>query len=246
MHRFFETDISGIKIGDLIALGAENAFHARSAARLRPGEALIICDGRATDYSCVLEAADKSAVTARVTEISQNTAEPRAARVLFQALPKGDKMDFIIQKCVELGVTEIIPVITEFTASRPDAKGAEAKLRRHGKISEAAAKQSGRGIIPRVAPVCALGEAIGMFAGLDRVFAAYEREKNTTLKAALKGFKGQSAGFFVGAEGGFSEKEIALLAENGAAPVSLGTRILRAETAGMYMLSCVDYEFSEE
>jgi 16S rRNA (uracil1498-N3)-methyltransferase len=239
MHRFFEIGTI-LPAGGKLWLGPENVLHA-AALRLRRGELIAVCDGNRQDHICVVLEADRKSVLAEVSRIEENGCEPPVRLVLFQALAKSDKMDFIIQKAVELGVSEVVPIITEFTVSRPDDGGARAKLMRYRKISEAAAKQSGRGIVPSIGEICALDELEARCRETDMVIFAYENEKTTSLKDIIHCFSGETLGLIAGSEGGFSSLEAARISAF-ARPASLGKRILRTETAALYALSCINYE----
>ncbi len=238
MHRFFEPGINENERGSF-PLNSDNSHHINTALRLTAGEEITVCDGRGTDFLCRIEKADKKCVYIRIYDSMSSPAEPGITTVLFQCMPKADKMDLIIQKCVELGVSEIVPVISDFSISRPDSGS---KIERFNKISESAAQQSGRSVIPKVHPFCTFAKAIELCRSYDNRIAAYEGEKELMLKSYLKAFKGKSAAVFIGAEGGFSEKEAQIFRDENIACVSLGGRILRTETAGLYVMSCINYE----
>lgn len=163
---------------------------------------------------------------------------------LFQGLPKGDKMELIIQKAVELGVYEIIPVATKRAVVKLDAKKAEAKQKRWQSIAESAAKQSRRNIIPHIHEVVKFGQAVDYAKNLDITLIPYElaedMEKTKQIFETIQ--PGQSIGIFIGPEGGFDESEIVLAQENGISPITLGKRILRTETAGMAVLSVLMFQ----
>ena len=159
--------------------------------------------------------------------------------VLFQALPKKDKMEWIIQKAVELGAAEIVPVSSRRCVVRLDDKKKEKKLARWQTIVEAAAKQSGRGKIPEIHTVLSFSQALSYAEELDTVLIPYELSDNMaeSVEVMKKAAGGRSIGIFIGPEGGFERSEVEAAMEAGAAPVSLGKRILRTETAGMTALS---------
>ena len=167
---------------------------------------------------------------------------------LFQGLPKGDKMELIIQKAVELGVYEIIPVRTKRVVVKLDEKKETKKIARWQQIAESGAKQSGRGIIPEVKPVMSFKDAIDYAKNLEGVLIPYEKaEGMNKTREIIKGLKGKkSVGIFIGPEGGFDEQEIEAAMNSGVEPVTLGRRILRTETAGLTMLSILMFEFEEE
>ena len=264
MPKFF-ADPENITAGRAVLTGVDAAHIAR-VLRGGPGDVYIIGDGRGRDYECEITGIEKNKDSVAFAILRELPAdyEPAVRITLYQALPKLDKMDSIIQKCVELGVARIVPVISENTVVRTGG-GAKQKRDRWRKIAEAAAKQSMRGIIPEVAEIVPLKEAVagGAFpvkgfddgegaASRERPgqreelrFAPYEGEKTTTIKSLLRrdacAYNG--AGFFIGPEGGFSEGEIRLFRENGIGTVTLGPRILRTETAGAAVLAMLLYEW---
>ena len=162
---------------------------------------------------------------------------------LFQGLPKGDKMELIIQKAVELGVYEVIPVETKRTVVKLDAKKAEKKVSRWNEIAKSAAKQSGRGIVPQVTRVMRYAEAAEYAKELDVVLVPYElAEGMDCTRKIIEGIcPGQSVGIFIGPEGGFEKAEVQAAADKGARVITLGRRILRTETAGLTTLSILMY-----
>ena len=166
---------------------------------------------------------------------------------LFQGLPKSDKMDLIIQKAVELGVYEIVPVVTRRTIVKLDEKKEAKKLARWQGISESAAKQAGRGRIPSVSPPVSFKDALEFAGTLDSVIIPYEKaEGMEASRAVVKGLKNKkSVGIFIGPEGGFDTEEVDAAMESGAVPVTLGRRILRTETAGLAVLSVLMFELED-
>ena len=228
MPRFFVPPISG----DRALISGEDAAHITKSLRLRPGEEITLCDGSGMDYAGrVLAVGDQ--VEVEILSRSPSIAEPKCRLTLFQALPKGDKMEFIIQKSVELGAAEIIPVLTSRCVSRPDAKSMAKKLERYRKIAAEAAKQCGRGIIPQVGELMTLEQAAKALPENSLVFYEGGGKRLSELVAP----EDESWGVFVGSEGGFSPEEIALLESRGVCPATLGPRILRCETAPLCGLS---------
>ncbi len=233
MPRFFTGPISG----DRAVISGEDAAHITKSLRLRPGEAITLCDGSGYDYSCVILSTGEE-VEAEVRERTPSSSEPRGKITLFQALPKGDKMEWIIQKSIELGVFRIVPVLTSRCVSRPDGKSMAKKVQRYNKIAVEAAKQCGRGILPEVSGLMTLNEAAEAASGKGIVFY----EKGGARLPELAGPADRELSVFVGSEGGFAPEEIALLKEHGVAPATLGSRILRCETApicGLSILMCL-------
>ena len=228
MPRFFVPPISG----DRALISGEDAAHITKSLRLRPDEEITLCDGSGMDYAGrVLAVGDP--VEVEILSRSPSIAEPKCRLTLFQALPKGDKMEFIIQKSVELGAAEIIPVLTSRCVSRPDAKSMAKKLERYRKIAAEAAKQCGRGIIPQVGELMTLEQAAKALPEKSLVFYEGGGKRLSELVAP----EDESWGVFVGSEGGFSPEEIALLESRGVCPATLGPRILRCETAPLCGLS---------
>ena len=237
MHHFFV--LPQAVEGDKVTITGPDVNHIRNALRMRQGESLLISDGEGNDYHCRISLIESGLVEARVIERRESRELP-VSLYLFQGLPKSDKMELIIQKAVELGVYEIIPVITKNAVVKLDAKKERSRLERWQAISESAAKQSGRSKIPKVEKVMLLKEALEMAEGLDRILIPYENQSGIdTMRKALEetGEDTRSIAVFIGPEGGFDESEILLAKEQGAVPVSLGRRILRTETAGLAILS---------
>nr|WP_295946056.1 16S rRNA (uracil(1498)-N(3))-methyltransferase [uncultured Agathobaculum sp.] len=236
MPRFF---VDGQPEDGMLVLRGENAHHAGRVLRLRPGEAVTLCDGKGTDYDCTVETLEKDAVTCRVLGSHPADTEPKQQLTLFMALPKGDKMEFIVQKAVELGVSEIVPYLSKNCVSRPDKT--DKKVERWRKIAVEAAKQCGRGVLPAVHAVVPAAEAVRLAAQAETALFLYENEKQTGLRDALAGGVGKTVSLMVGPEGGFAPEEAAAAKEAGLVSVSLGTRILRCETAPVAALAAVLY-----
>lgn len=239
MPRFF-TDLK--PVAGYVTISGEDARHIAKSLRMQPGENLTVCDGEGMDHSCVLEAVSAESITARILESCPSVGEPNTAVVLFMALPKADKMELIIQKCTELGVAEIVPVITSRCVSRPDAKALAKKNERWSKIAEEAAKQSGRGRIPRVRETMTFADALREAAKADTPLFLYEAEREQSFRAALMQREAGRVSIFVGPEGGFAEEEAQAAREAGLIRVSLGPRILRCETAPLAALSVIMYQ----
>jgi len=239
MPKFFVTDHSFDENGEVYIEGGD-AAHIRQVLRGREGDLLTVCDGAGVDYACEIIGVEREAVRLRICTARQAATEPPVRVTLFQALPKGDKMEMVIQKAVELGVHRIVPVLTEHTVVKLTQK--DKKTERYNKVAEAAAKQCMRGMIPQVTDAAALAEACTLLPALDEVYVAYENTDGALVKEGFAQSKGAQVGIFIGPEGGFSPKEIAYLESRGARAVSLGRRILRTETAGMVALTLLLYE----
>lgn len=242
MPKFF---VSKDKINDhIISLDSDNANHIANVLRAKIGDQIIVGDGEGMDYTCEIEDISKNEVRAKIIDITSSGAEPNIKLTLFQALPKSDKMELVIQKCIEIGADSIVPVATEHCVV--SLKGKEdKKISRWNKIAEAAAKQCGRGKIPRVEPVLSFNEAIEKSKELDCAIIPYEKEDKNTLKSFCNSFNGKSIGIFIGPEGGFSRAEIDRAIENNVVPVTLGKRILRTETAGLVACAILLYELED-
>ncbi len=274
MSRFFvKTEPSDLQNG-LIVITGEDVKHIASVLRARPGDALELCDGEGTDYDAVIEQMTKESVITRIKGSKANNTEAPIDITLFQGIPKSDKMDFIIQKCVELGVNRFVPV----TAARSvvkfkDARDAAAKTTRWERIAHEAAKQCGRGRLPVVEEPMGLQQALKLAdecglkllpyeeeieGGLRNVLASYIRaisgdtEMRTTenLACETQTIANQTSdlrkiAIFIGPEGGFERSETEKAVQSGFKSVKLGPRILRTETAGIAVASIVMYELGD-
>ncbi len=229
---------------DMARITGGDVNHIKNVLRMHPGEEIMILDGNGMEYRCEIETITDE-VLARVLEAKKTEAELSVRLLLFQGLPKKDKMELIIQKAVELGVSEIIPVLTKRTVVKlEDKKKEQKKLERWQAIAEAAAKQSGRGIIPQVREAVKFTEAVKQAEVLDEALIPYElAEGMEEARERIRGLHGKkTVGIFIGPEGGFEEEEIALAAKAGIHPITLGKRILRTETAGLCILSVIMFE----
>ena len=226
---------------DYVEILGGDVNHMKNVLRMKPGEEITVSDGFGHEYGCKVALLEEDAVRAEILERREVSVELPSELVLYQCLPKGDKMELIIQKAVELGAAGVIPVATRNAVVKLDAKKAEAKIRRWQAIAESAAKQSKRSYIPQVGPVMSLKEAFSYIEEqkFDLRMIPYELEKGmdgtkTVLEALAPG---QQVAVFIGPEGGFDEEEIQLALKMGVKPVSLGKRILRTETAGPAILA---------
>lgn len=231
MPRFF---IDSINEADIF-LDGENARHIGRSLRMRTGENVTVCCG-GIDYDCEIRRITEDSVFLDLIEKHQCSAEPTVDVTLFQAVPKLDKLEFIIQKSTELGVSRVVPVLTRRCISRPNEKDFAKKLPRLAKIAEEAAKQSGRGKIPEISPIVSYSECLDMMKNLDKNIILYEGEGGKPFSdVAVEGIK--SAGILIGSEGGFEASEVEQAISAGAERVWLGKRILRCETAPISALS---------
>lgn len=236
MPRFF---VEEIPQGEYF-LGGEDGRHIARSLRMRPGEELTLCDGRGNDYPCVVLSCQGEGATVQVGEPVPTRSEPRTQVTVCQCLAKGDKMETVTQKAVELGAVEIWPVESARCVVKLDGKSAGKKTARLQKIAREAAMQSGRGIIPPVREPVSFKQALETAAGQGEVLFFYERGEDS-LKQALEG-AGERLFIFVGPEGGFAPEEAALAQSLGARLLTLGPRILRTETAPLAALSAILYQ----
>ncbi len=242
MPRFFVSPDS-VKENEIEIRGID-VNHIKNVLRMQPGESLEICDSEGTDYACVIKSLEKDSVLLEIESRAPSKTELNNNIYLFQGLPKSDKMELIIQKAVELGVYEIVPTVTSRCIVKLDAKKEDKKIARWQQISEAAAKQSGRGIIPKINSPMSLKEALEYAKSIDTVLIPYEKAEGIEATRAILSEAGKgSVAIFIGPEGGFEEKEIALAEENRAKAITLGKRILRTETAGLCILSVLMMNF---
>lgn len=244
MPKFFID--KNLIIDNRTVISDENALHIAKVLRANQGDSLTLCDGEGTDYEAIIESVSKNQVSLIINSSHMCPAEPSIEVTLFQGLPKQSKMDYIIEKCTELGISRIVPIVTKrCVAAVRDDKAEEKKLVRWRKIALEAAKQCGRGVIPQVSGVMQLNEAAKLSKSLDLTVVAYENEHNLPLKTALENKSPKSIGIFIGPEGGFENDEIKNLHDLNVPAVSLGKRILRTETAGCAVLTAMMYEFNE-
>ena len=245
MHRFF-AEPGQIGEKEIVITGAD-VNHIRNVLRMRADEEVLIADGQGAEYRCKLIELGENEVRAQILWKLDGNAELASAITLFQGLPKSDKMDFIVQKCVELGVSRIVPVSTKRAVVKLDAKKEQTRLKRWNTISESAAKQSGRGVIPEVSGVMSFGKALEEAKKLDVLLIPYARAEHMAETRRVMGEirPGQSVGIFIGPEGGFEESEVEEAVAAGAQAITLGRRILRTETAGLAVMAMLGYLLEE-
>ena len=239
MPRFFVRD-EQINDGIITVVG-DDAHHITRVLRLVVGDKIVICDMKLNEYECVLESFGEK-VTARIVSSRKINTEPPYSVRLFQALPKGDKLDVIIQKAVECGAVGITPFESERCVVRIKPEAEAKKTERRCRIAHEAAKQCGRGIIPTVTPTLDFNAMLKAAQEFDIILFCYEGDGTTPLPRVLRekavGVNPRIA-LIIGSEGGFSQSEAAQAADTGAFMCSLGPRILRTETAGAFALACI-------
>lgn len=224
-------------IGQTHLITGEDAVHITKSLRMSVGEVLTLCDSQKIEHLCKIERITADGVQVCVVSESKCQNEPTVDITLFAALTKGDKIETVIQKCVELGVTEIVPVLTDRCVSRPDGKSAAKKQQRYRKIAYQAAMQSRRAVIPMVQEITELKKLSEKLKEFDRIILFYEGG-GEPLRHLIRPTD-QKIAIFTGPEGGFEERETALLQSFGAETATLGKRILRAETAPLAAVAAI-------
>ena len=268
MYHFFVDKQNIDTVNNRVIIEGGDVNHIRNVLRMRPGEEISVGTGEDdNEYRCEIESLEEDRVTCILRFIKSSDVESPADIILFQGLPKADKMEMIIQKCVELGVAEIVPVSCERCIVKLDDKKADAKVKRWQGIAEAAAKQSKRSVIPGITMPLSMKDALKKASGMDIKIIPYElargMEKTAEVFGRISGLKTENKAdktenntennsgnnterrpqiaVFIGPEGGFTEEEITLAKECGVEPISLGKRILRTETAGLAVISWIDF-----
>lgn len=250
MSRFFvKTDPVDLRNGKIIITG-EDVNHIANVLRASAGDEIVLCDGSGTDYDVVIEHISKQTIETSIKASKPSITEPPVSITLFQGIPKADKMDYVIQKCVELGVKRIVPVMTARSVVRfGSSRDAASKTARWNRIALEAAKQCDRGIIPAVDEPVSFDTALKLAGGSGLKLFPYEEERNVSLRSILKKYTGaedaetiKSAAVLIGPEGGFEQTEAKKAAEAGFISVTLGPRILRTETAGLATSAIIMYE----
>ncbi len=241
MPRFFADSPPD---GDgIIEITGDDARHIALSLRSPVGETVFVCHG-GTVYGCELLSVRPERVVMRAVSSREDSSELSCRVTLYIANPKGDKLDAVIQKATELGVHRIVPFLSERCVSRPDAASREHRRTRGGRIALEAAKQCGRGVVPEIAEMTDMRSAVREAAKSDIALFVYEKEKDRTLRSVIAGrlLPGVSVSVMTGPEGGFSPAEAEEAKGAGMVPCGLGERILRCETAPIYVLSAISYE----
>ena len=242
MTRFFVTPEQ--MQGDFLVLTDENAAHAK-VLRLKAGERVLICDGSGNECHCTISDVSANQISLVVNNRQESATEPKVKASIYMAFSKGDKLEHVIQKATELGAYEIVAFPCSRCVSRPDEKSITKKLERWQKIAASAAEQSGRGYIPKVLTVNSYKAAIEGAAAADLPILFYENERATTLKMAIEAQNFKTVSLLTGPEGGLEPKEVEMAKDAGMHICTLGSRILRCETAPLCALSAVMYATGE-
>lgn len=236
MRRFFCDNIAE----STATISGDDAHHISRVLRMKPGDALSLCDGAGGEYDAVITSVSPEAVVCALGAKHDSAAESPVAVTLFQCLPKTGKMETIVQKCTELGVFAVVPVVSARCVVIPN-KDFEKKRERYNRVALEAAKQSRRAVVPQVLPLVELKKVDPK--QFDLFLVAYEEEDAHSLKTALQQADSpKTIAILIGPEGGLEDNEVNRLTAEGALSVSLGKRILRTETAGMAMLAQILYE----
>lgn len=242
MPRFF---VPKKEIGSsFLVLTGENAAHAR-VLRLKNGDAVTVCDGEGTDYACTVSDTSNGQICLVVHREDVSQSEAAVACSVYMAFAKADKFEHVIQKATELGACELVCFPSARCVSRPDEKALAKKLDRWQKIAASAAEQSGRGRIPRVIVLSSYAQALARAAQAELAVCFYENEERLTFRAAIEAAPFHTAAILTGPEGGFEPEEIRQAAEAGLKICTLGSRILRCETAPLCALSALMYATGE-
>lgn len=246
MNQFFvnESQIQGSNI----YIEGTDVNHIKNVLRMKAGEEIMVSNGTDKHFICSINEFLEKSIVVKIIDVDSNSCELPVKLYLFQGLPKADKMELIIQKSVELGVCEVIPVAMKRSVVKLDAKKEKNKIARWQGIAESAAKQSKRLIIPEIKGVMNFKEAVAYAKGLDYNVIPYEfaggMETSKKVIQSLHQYK--TVGIFIGPEGGFDQEEIAYVKEMGMQIISLGKRILRTETAGLTTLSIIMFELEQD
>ncbi len=248
MYRFFVTTEQLNRAP--LALEGEDYNHIRNVLRMKQGEEVLLCDGGDKEYLCAITSYDTQTeqVFLEVVDVFGNARELSTKITLFQGYPKGDKLETIIQKAVELGAYEVVPVMMKRCVVKLDDKKAKKKVERFNAISLSAAKQSKRGIVPQVRQVMNVQQACSYAKDMDMIILPYENAEGMeySKKVLSEAATHKHIGVFIGPEGGFESSEVEMIQKIGGKVISLGHRILRTETAGMTILSLLMFHLEKD
>lgn len=242
MTRFFVTPEE--LNADFMVLTGENAAHAK-VLRLKNGEQVMVCDGHGAECVCTISDVSPGQISLVVNSMQKSSSEPAVKVSIYMAFPKSDKLEHVIQKATELGAYEIVAFPSARCVSRPDEKSLHKKRERWQKIAASASEQSGRGHIPEIITLGSYAEAISRAMQADKAILFYENEHATTLRMALETGEYHSVSLLTGPEGGLEIGEVEKARAQGMEICTLGSRILRCETAPLCALSAVMYHTGE-
>lgn len=240
MPRFFVTKDN---ISDrAVIITGEDAFHIARSLRMAVGDSLTVSDGEGTDYNCRLTRIRDEECECDIISSESGRSESSAKITLFMAYPKGDKLETVIQKAVELGAFRIVPFESARCIKRPKAEKLDRQLERLNRIAKEAAKQCGRSCLPEVSAPLSFSDMLSEAALSEIALLCYENEDGRSVKNAIAGKRPESISVVVGSEGGFSPEEVDAALSAGLSSVTLGKRILRCETAPLAALAMIAYE----
>lgn len=250
MPRFFLPGESIDEDAGVLVIDGENAHHISRSLRMTVGNTLTVCDGESAEYECEITAFESDKVYCKIKSAGPLSTEPPFSARIYQALPKGDKLDTVIQKSTECGAYSIATFESEFCIAREKEGSADRKLERRRRIALEAAKQCGRGRVPEIFPTVDFKTAVKEASEADIPLFCYEGEGTLPLGELLREKRKElgadkipEISVIIGSEGGFSPEEAKYAKENGMLMAGLGARILRSETVAGFVLSCLVYEF---
>ena len=242
MSRFYVTKES--VLGDSIVIGGEEAHHIIDVMRIKPSDSIVAFDGSGREYAGLIEKIARRSVTVKILRTIEPSAPPGVGITLIQSLPKKAKMDYIVEKATELGAAAVVPVITERTIPDWDEDKRASCALRWRRIALEASKQCGRRDIPAVSGIAPFAAVLKAAGGYDLALIATLADGAAPLREALKGFSAGRIAVAIGPEGDFTPKEAELAREAGFRPVTLGSRVLKSDTAGLAVLAILEYELS--
>ena len=247
MPKFFVSDEQINETLGEIKITGTDVNHLKNVLRVKSGDKVEICNlCNQQNYNCQIKEINREYINTKILEKMSEIAESNVKVTIFQGIPKAEKMEWVIQKAVELGVYDIVPVEMKRCVVKLKEKDVDKKLQRWQKISEVAAKQCGRNLIPKIHPVITSKDIANQINQYDVILVAYEDEKHITLKQELLKLKQKDdikIGIIIGPEGGLDYKEVEILTKAGAKVITLGKRILRTETASIAIMSNIIYEY---
>ena len=242
MSRFYVPE--GSVKGNLINIGGKEAHHIIDVMRLKVSDRVVTFDGAGKEYAGFIKEAGRKSVIIEIVEVRTPHGSMAYGVTLLQAIPKKDKMDYIVEKSTELGVTKIIPLVTDRTIPDWDEPKRASAVERWRKIATEASKQCGRADIPEIGLIRNFSDASADAAGFSLALIAALDDGAIRLKDALSGFRPSKIAIAVGPEGDFTPGEVARAKEGGFKVVSLGSRVLKSDTAGLFMLAILNYELT--
>ena len=249
MPKFFVSDEQINEALGEIKITGTDVNHLKNVLRVKNGDKVEICNlCNQQNYNCQIKEINREYINTKILEKMSEIAETNVKVTIFQGIPKAEKMEWVIQKAVELGVYDIVPVEMKRCVVKLKEKDVDKKLQRWQKISEVAAKQCGRNLIPKIHPVITSKDIANQINQYDVILVAYEDEKHITLKQELLKLKQKDdikIGIIIGPEGGLESKDVEMWREKGAKIITLGRRILRTETVALQCLSIIMYELEK-